>query len=85
MPDYEPRPLRFAINERVELVRADNSTSKVTITNISQTGFGLQVANTPDIGEFVHLRGKAGDMPAQIRWALGNNAGGVFLRPRDDG
>ena len=67
------------------MVRANGTESIAIISNISQAGFRLHVAETPDIGEFVFLRGKSGDVPAQIRWSLGSDAGGVFLQPKDDG
>ena len=81
---YEPRPSRFGINQPSILVRADGTEAPVTVMNISQTGFRLQVAETPTAGERVFLRGEAGDVPAQIRWAVGKYAGGLFLRPKDD-
>jgi hypothetical protein len=84
MGRYESRPPRFGISQRVVLVRADGRTSSATIANISQTGFGLKVTDTPSVGERVSIRGEAGDVPAQIYWALENAAGGVFLQPKDD-
>jgi len=82
-PAYEPRPSRFGITQDSTLVRADGTEAAVTITNISQTGFRLEAAEAPTTGERVFLRGDAGDVPAQIRWAAGNTAGGVFLRPQE--
>lgn len=81
---YEPRPPRFGIHQPSVLVRADGSEAPVVITNISQSGFRMKIAETPLIGEKVVLRSEVGDVPAQIRWALGDTAGGTFLRPRDD-
>ena len=81
---YEPRPPRFGIQHPSILVRADGTELPVTIINISQTGFRVTIAETPLIGEKVLLRSEVGDVPAQIRWALGDTAGGYFLRPRAD-
>ncbi len=81
---YEPRAPRFAIRQAVVLVRADSTESPATIVNVSHIGFRLTVAETPAIGEQVAIRGEAGDVPAQIRWAIGTDVGGVFLRPKDD-
>jgi hypothetical protein len=62
------------------LVLADGSEHKVTITDVSSGGFRLQTADTVPIGEHVFLRvPRYGDFPAQIRWALGTDAGGIFL------
>jgi hypothetical protein len=42
----------------------------------------LSTEDTMPIGEHVFLRvARYGDFPAQIRWALGTEAGGVFLEP----
>ena len=65
-------------------MRADGTESAVTIINVSQRGFRLKTSVTPAIGENVILRGAAGDVPAQIRWALGDDAGGIFQRLADD-
>ena len=81
---YEPRPPRFGVHHFSTLVRADGTQLRVTMMNISQAGFGLKLAGTLLDDEEVILRGVAGDVPAKIRWALGNHAGGIFLRPADD-
>jgi len=81
---HEPRPPRFGIHHPSILVRADGTETPVVIINISQSGFRLKMVETPLIGERVVLRGDVGDVPAQIRWTLGDTAGGYFLRPRED-
>jgi hypothetical protein len=81
---YEPRSPRFGIHHDSTLVRADGTELPVVIVNISHSGFRLKMGETPLIGEKVLLRGEVGDVPAQIRWALGDTAGGYFLRPSDD-
>lgn len=54
----------------------------VRILDISGSGFKLEGKETFRIGEYVGIRvSKYGDFSAQIRWALGNQAGGVFLDP----
>ena len=59
---------------------ADGSEHCVTVTDVSSGGFRLETEDTLPIGEHVHLRvPRYGDFPAQIRWALGSDAGGVFL------
>lgn len=81
---YEPRPPRFGIHHPSVLVRGDGSETPVVIVNISQSGFRMKIAETPLIGERVVLRSEVGDVPAQIRWALGDTAGGYFIRPLDE-
>ncbi len=51
-----------------------------TVLDLSSGGFRLRADETLKIGEYVALRVTGyGDFSAQIRWALGNEAGGVFL------
>ena len=53
-----------------------------TVTDISGGGFRVYTEETFSIGEYVALRvPRYGDFPAQIRWALGQDAGGLFLEP----
>lgn len=54
----------------------------VTVTDISGGGFRVQHDDLLRIGEYVALRIEGyGEFPAQIRWALGDEAGGMFLEP----
>ena len=78
---YEPRAFRIGINHAVLLVRADGAESPVTITNVSQSGFCMKASDAPNVGERVIFRGEAGDVPAEVRWSRGEDAGGVFLQP----
>lgn len=81
-PGEVPRAPRVAADHAAVLVRADGTMCPATVTDISKDGFRLSVAEAPDIGEHVFLRvERYGDFPAQIRWALGTEAGGVFLEP----
>ena len=84
MPMNEPRPPRFGINQKVVLVRRDGTEAAAIILNVSQMGFRIKVGEAPSVGEQVAIRGDAGDFPAQIQWAEGSDAGGVFLRPKDE-
>jgi hypothetical protein len=78
---YEPRAFRIGIIQSAVLVRADGAESAVTITNVSQSGFCMKAADQLGAGERVILRGEAGDVPAEVRWTRGHDAGGVFLPP----
>jgi hypothetical protein len=56
----------------------------VTILDVSSGGFKLEVQEPPRIGEMVILRVDGSEeIEAQIRWALGDQAGGVFLTEVD--
>ena len=66
------------------MINSDGMESDVLILDVSSGGFRLGVQELPRIGEYVTLRvQRCEDFPAQIRWALGNEAGGVFLTPID--
>ena len=66
------------------LVLSDGSERAVKITEVSSGGFRLHSADTLPIGAHVFLRvPRYGEFPAQIRWALGSDAGGLFLKPVD--
>lgn len=62
----------------------DGSEHPVVVTDVSSGGFHLKTKETIPIGSHVFLRvERYGNFPAQIRWALGGEAGGVFLQPVD--
>ena len=64
---------------------SDGTERSVTITDVSSGGFRLRTDDTLPIGEHVFMRvPRYGDFPAQIRWALGREAGGIFLEPIQD-
>ena len=53
-----------------------------TVLDLSSGGFRVKSEETFKIGEYVAIRVTGyGDFSAQIRWALGGEAGGVFLDP----
>ena len=54
----------------------------VVVRDLSSTGFRLEARESFRIGERIALRvSRYGDFPAEIRWSLGNEAGGIFLEP----
>jgi hypothetical protein len=61
------------------LVRADGSEDAITITECTAAGFRLAVSQRPNLGERVLIRVDGDrDLPAQIRWSHGLEAGGSF-------
>jgi PilZ domain len=80
-PGHISRGPRSPTHHPAALVREDGRESPVIITEVSEGGFRLFVFETPRIGEHVFLRADGyGDFPAQIRWALGSDAGGAFIQ-----
>jgi len=82
MPGHISRRQRIKVAHDAKLVTAQGAEHAVTITDVSAGGFRLRSEITLPIGEHVFLRvDRYGDFPAQIRWSLGSDAGGVFLEP----
>jgi hypothetical protein len=80
MSGHAKRAPRIDVQRPAVLVDSDGREAGVLILDVSSGGFRLQVEEDLKIGEFVTLRVERGqEFPAQIRWALGNEAGGVFL------
>ena len=76
------RAPRIDLRRQAVMVDSDGREHDVTILDVSSGGFRLEVSESPRIGEFVTLRVEHGEQfPSQIRWALGTEAGGVFLTP----
>lgn len=74
------RSPRVDLRRPAVLIDSDGVPADVTILDVSSGGFRLEVAEPPRIGELVKLKVERGaEYSGQIRWALGNEAGGVFL------
>ena len=81
-PGQISRRQRIQVSHDATLVTDEGVEHSVVITNVSAGGFRLRSEATLPIGAHVFLRvDRYGDFPAQIRWALGSDAGGVFLEP----
>jgi len=83
-PGYIKRSPRVATNYPTSLTDSDGGTVPVVVLDISSEGCRLETDGSLSIGEKVEISvGRLGTYPAQIRWALGNEAGAVFLTPVD--
>lgn len=81
-PGEIKRGPRVATDLKAILHRPSGEEIHAIITDISKDGFKLLSETQLMIGERVDVQvPKTGDIPAQIRWAVGNEAGGVFLAP----
>jgi len=83
IPGYQKRAPRVDLRRPAILIDSDSVESNVIVLDVSSGGFRLEVSEAPRIGEYVTLRAGNQDFPAQIRWSLGDVAGGVFLSPVD--
>ena len=76
------RAPRVDTHIRANLSDSEGETIPVIVTDISRDGCRLETDGTLTIGEQVEIQiDRYGNYPAQIRWALGNVAGAVFLEP----
>jgi hypothetical protein len=81
-PGFIKRAPRVDTNFNAALTDSDGNRLPVTVIDISSEGCRLETDGTLKIGEKVELEvPKYGTFPVQIRWALGNEAGAVFLEP----
>ncbi len=83
-PGQIARTPRVSVAYDATLVMSDGTEHAVIVTDVSSGGFHLKSDDTIPIGSRIFLRvPRYGDFPAQIRWAFGSEAGGVFLEPVD--
>ncbi len=85
---HEPRPIKRAIridtNAPGLLIDSEGVETSVVVADLSAGGCRIITEAMPMIGEHVRLRvGRIADYPAQVRWALGNEAGLEFTGPSD--
>ena len=82
-PGQIKRAPRVDTKFSTKLTDSDGNTIDVTVIDISREGCRLQTSDgLLRIGENVQIEvPKHGNFAAQIRWALGNEAGAVFLEP----
>jgi hypothetical protein len=81
-PGHIKRPPRVDTRIKTFLTDSDGNRIEVVVIDISQNGCRLETPAMLRIGEKVQLEvPKYGTFPAQVRWALGNEAGAVFLEP----
>ena len=79
-PTFAKRAPRIDVRRPAVLINSDGVAADVSILDISSGGFRVETEEDPRVGEFVTLRVERGEaLPAQIRWVLGREAGGVFL------
>ena len=81
-PGFIKRSPRVDTNFATTLIDSDGNVVPVTVVDLSREGCRLETEATLKIGENVQIEvPKYGSFPAQIRWALGKEAGAVFLEP----
>jgi hypothetical protein len=81
-PGHIKRPPRVDTRIETFLTDSDGNRISVIVMYISQDGCRMDTTAMLRIGEKVQIEvPKYGNFAAQIRWALGNEAGAIFLEP----
>ena len=81
-PGFIKRAPRVDLRQPATLLNSDGVAVNVVLLDLSSSGFKIEATETLRIGEVVTLRvGRSSEMKAQIRWALGEQAGGIFITP----
>lgn len=81
-PPFSNRAPRVDLRRPAVLIDSDGNETQVTVLDLSARGFRLHVSESPRVAEKVTLRVERDqEFPAEIRWTLGNEAGGVFRAP----
>jgi hypothetical protein len=78
-PGMSKRAPRVDVRKGAIVINSDGDEIDVTLLDISGSGFRLQLSDKLHIGEFVQLRVDDDTVAAQIKWVLGDEAGGTFL------
>lgn len=83
-PGPTPRSTRIDVNLEAVLVTSDDHEIPVMVKDLSREGFRIELDDEVLVGERVRLRVRRGEeIAAEIKWALGSEAGGVFLDGQD--
>ena len=86
VPGFIKRAPRIDLRRPAVLIDSAGRETVVTVIDISSAGFKVQFEDpdSPRIGDVVTMRvDGSSDIEAQIRWAVGDQAGGVFLTEVD--
>src|SRR2546423_13486934 len=80
VPGLNKRAPRIDLRRPAVLINSDGVEFDVTILDVSNGGFRLEMLESVRIGEMGALRVERDEeYPAQIRWVLGSEAGGGVL------
>ena len=78
--DPRPRSTRIDVDFKATLITSDGHEIPVALKDLSRQGFRIELDDEVLVGERVTLCvRKDENIPAEIKWALGSEAGGVFL------
>ncbi len=79
---YIRRSPRVDTSYEAMLINSEGTEAPVKVIDLSSGGFRIRTDETLFVGEEVRLwLERYGEFPAEIRWVLGGEAGGIFLKP----
>jgi hypothetical protein len=79
---YSPR---IDVHEEVRLIDGNGTIHDVILADISREGFRVKYAGAAPPPGIARLRGgRYADVPIEVRWIRGGEAGGVFLEQAPD-
>jgi hypothetical protein len=82
--DPTNRSPRIDLRRSAALINSDGVQVAIVILDVSSGGFRVEASDDLRVGERVTLLAEHGEqIPAEIRWALGKEAGGMFLTSVD--
>ena len=71
---------RIDVSYDALLISSGGHEYRVVVKDLSSEGFRIHIDEEVRVGEQVSLRTRRdGDIPAQIVWVMGSEAGGTFL------
>lgn len=83
-PGHIKRAPRIMTQFDGSIIDGEGRDIPVVVTDISKAGFRFTTSGEVRIGDSVTLHmPRIGGVKVQIRWALGGEAGGIFLEPVD--
>lgn len=83
-PNPSRRSPRVEVSFDGVLTTSDGHKIVVVVRDLSADGFRIEIKEEVLVGEQVQLLvGKGPALAAKIMWALGSEAGGVFLNPSE--
>ncbi len=76
------RERRVTLNRDAVVTESDGCSIEVVVVDMTQHNFRLRSVAELEVGSTVKLQmGDSRPVAAEIRWACGHEAGGVFLDP----
>ena len=85
IPGFVPRPARARVDIEAKIEPMASAPVEARVRNLSWRGFHAECSAPLPIGATIIVSAPGlGELPAQVRWALGNRIGAQFHGPLAD-